>query len=174
MSKNKKVIFAGILGITSLIFIFVIFQTIKALQENSQALISQKKELILLENKIKDLENFEKEYREKKEKLKKINQLFLKQDEPAEIINFLNFLRKTATDSEIVLNISPFLQKKENSLTFQLSGRGEYNNMMRFLQKLENSPYLTEISNFFLKTTREKEALVSQIEFNLALNILTK
>lgn len=175
MIKNKKVIFAGIFGIVLLVFIFtVIFQTIQALQKNSQALISQKKELILLENKIKDLENFEEEYREKKEKLEKINQLFLKQDDPAEIINLLNFLRKTATDSEIVLNISPSFQKKENSLTFQLSGKGEYKNIMRFLEKLENAPYLTEISNLFLKTIREKEALTSQIEFNLALNIITK
>jgi len=171
---QKKIIIVSILGIICLVFILIIFQTIRDFKKDSQALISQKKELILLENKIKDLENFEEEYREKKEKLEKINQLFLKQDDPAEIINFLNFLRKTATDSEIVLNISPSFQKKENSLTFQLSGRGEYKNIMRFLEKLENAPYLTEIFSLFLKTIREKEDLTSQIEFNLALNIITK
>ncbi len=170
----KKIIIISILGIICLIFIFIIFQEIRYFKKGSLVLISQKKELILLENKIKDLENFEEEYREKKEKLKKINQLFLKEDEPVEIINFLNFLRKTATDLEVILNVSPSFQKKENSLTFQLSGRGEYKNIMRFLEKLENAPYLTEISNLFLKTIREKNALTSQIEFNLALNIITK
>jgi hypothetical protein len=182
MSKNKKIIIASILGLIILSLIStVIFQTAKAIKTNSRALVFQKKELVLLENKIKDLEEFEKEYKTYKGELEKINKLFIEPENPVEFINFLNFLRKTATDSEVAINISPPSQKKEVSsepwpyITFQISGAGKFKNVIRFLEKIENSPYLIEISGLSLKimAEAEKKSSPGEISANLFLKAFT-
>lgn len=179
MGKNKKIIIASILGIGILFILTVIFQTINNIKENSQALISQKKELILLENKIKGLKAIEKELKIKEEELEKINKLFIEPEDPVELINFVSFLRKIATDSEIIINISPPFHKKEPPafLIFQISGQGKFVGMMKFLEKLENNPYyLIEISNLSLKATRENEEEIEPIiiEANLSLKVYSR
>lgn len=183
MNKNKKIITASILGILIFAFIStVIFQTTKAIKKNSDDLIFQKKELILLANKIKDLEEFEKKYKDNKEELEKTDKLFIEPENPVEFINFLNFLRKTATDSEVAINISPPSQKKAEVsqpwpfITFQISGSGKFTNLMKFLEKMENSPYLIEISGLSMTviSRTEKKFSPDEISANLFLSAFTQ
>lgn len=183
MGTNKKVIIASILGIVILLFISaVIFQTVKDIKKNSGALIYQKKELVLLENKIKDLKEFEKEYKINKGELEKIDKLFIEPENPVELINFLNFLRKTAADSEITINIFPSSPKKEVPeepwpfIGFQISGKGKFKNLIGFLEKIENSPYLIDISGFSIRimSEAEKKSSADEISANLFLKTFTQ
>ncbi len=179
MSKNKKIIVALILGIAISSFILVvILQSLKDVQANSKNLLSQKKELVLLENKIKDLQGFKEEYKTKKTELEKINNLFVDPENPVDFIIFLNFLRKTAADSEIEISISNPSQKggKEpwSSLVFQISGKGKFINTIKFLEKLKNSPYLLDISNISIIVERdEKNPSETKINTNISLTAFT-
>ncbi|PIS39150.1 MAG: hypothetical protein COT33_03435 [Candidatus Nealsonbacteria bacterium CG08_land_8_20_14_0_20_38_20] len=182
MGENKKIVIALISGLFILVLLLAfIFKILKDIPENSKALISQKTELNLLENKIAGLESFEREYKINKEELEKIDKLLLDVENPVDFINFLNFLRKTAADSGVSINISPPSPKKEvsgspwRSIAFQISGSGKFLNLMRFLDKLKNSPYLLEVSGLSARAAREDEKKLSpdEININLFLTIFT-
>ncbi len=178
MEKNKKTIIALILGFFVLAGLFAaILKILKDIPANSEAFISQKKELALLENKTKGLQEFEKEYKINAEGLDKIDKLFINFENPVDFINFLNYLRNTAADSGVSINIFPPSPKKEASgspwpsITFQVSGSGRFLNLMRFLEKIENSPYLIEISGLSAKITKGDEKKISQDEINATLSL---
>jgi len=149
MNLNKKIIFtSGILGITELIFIFlVIYPLFDNIKKNSEVLISQKKELASLESEIENLKNFEKIYQTHHENLEKIDKLFIDPEIPTDIIEFVGFLRKIAEDSQISVDISSPTLKKEiaadpwPSVTFQVSCDGKFSNFGKFLEKIETGPY---------------------------------
>ncbi|MBU4299411.1 hypothetical protein KJ636_05210 [Patescibacteria group bacterium] len=183
MGENKKTIIALISGLFILVLLLVfIFKILKDIPENSKDLISQKTELNLLENKIAGIESFEREYKINKEELEKIDKLLLEFGNPVNFIDFLNFLRKTAADSEVSINISPPSPKKEvsgspwPSITFQISGSGKFLNLMRFLDKLKNSPYLLEVSDLSARAVREdeKKSPPDEINANLSLMVFVK
>lgn len=179
MTKNKKIIIAVIFGITSFSLISVIiFQTLKDIQINSSDLISQKKELTLLESKIEDLREFEKEYKANKTELEKISNLFIDAENPLDLISFLNFLRKTAGDSGISITISSPAEKKDSELwpflNFQVSANGKIKDTLRFLEKIENSPYLTEVSNISIMVLDKKKNSPDEISTSLLLRIYTR
>ena len=66
MNSNKKIILTStIFSIICLIFIvLIIYPLFSDIKRNSTALISQKREIVLLENKIGDLKEFEKIYKD--------------------------------------------------------------------------------------------------------------
>lgn len=183
MKLNKKIIASLILGIiASAVISFFILDIGKNINENSQTFLSQKKELVLVENKIKDLEDFENDYKANQGDLEKINNLFINPQDPSNFIDFLNFIRKTATDSEVAIDISPPSQysgEPWHYLIFQISGKGKFINFMKLLEKIENSPYLIEVPNLSvagIKSEREKISSQNEINFNLSLKsfILSK
>ncbi|MBL7150148.1 MAG: hypothetical protein ISS84_00760 [Candidatus Pacebacteria bacterium] len=177
MNPNKKIIFtSGILGIISLIFIFlIIYPLFNNIKKNSEVLISQKKELASLEGEIENLKNFEKIYQAHHQNLEKIDKLFIDPEIPTDIIKFVGFLRKIAEDSQIPIDISSPTPKKEiaadpwPSITFQVSCEGKFSNFGKFLEKIETGPYLIEILNLNTRRLTEKELKPKEFEeFSLA------
>ncbi len=165
MNPNKKIIFtSGILGIISLIFIFLIIcPLLNNIKKNSEALISQKRELASLEGEIENLKNFGKIYQAQHENLEKIDKLFIDPEIPTDIIKFVGFLRKIAEDSQISIDISSPTPKKEiaadpwPSITFQVALKGKFSDFGKFLEKIETGPYLIEILNLNARRLTEKE-----------------
>lgn len=165
MNLNKKIIFtSGIIGITGLIFIFLIIHPLFInIKKNSETFISQKRELVLLKTEAENLEKFEKIYQSRRQNLEKIDKLFINQEIPADIIEFVGFLRKIAEDSQISIDISSPIPQKEKgadswpSITFQVSCQGRFSNFEKFLEKLERGPYLIEILNLDARRLTEKE-----------------
>jgi len=187
MNPNKKIIFtSGILGITGLIFIFlIIYPLFNNIKKNSEAFISQKKELALLKAEIENLEKFEKIYQTHRENLEKIDKLFIDPEIPTDIIKFVGFLRKIAKDSQVSIDISSPTPKKEiaadpwPSITFQVALKGKFTNFGKFLEKIETGPYLIEILN--LDTRRLTEKKLEPKEFSsgdtstsLSIKVFTK
>ena len=174
MAKNKKVIIL-VLGVLGLIFVsYLIFQTIREIKKGSLSLISEREKSTLLKNKIKAMEGINRNYKADKMGLEKIDALFVRADNPVSFIEFVNFLRQTATSCRVAVNISPpSLQKgAAPSLTFQVAGEGKFIGTMRFLEKLENSPYLIEISRLSLRRVIPKEkTLPKKVGFNLSLKV---
>jgi len=167
MNSNKKIILTSIIfSIICLIFIvLIIYPLFRDIKRNSIALISQKKEIVLLENKIRDLKEFEKIYKENQQNFKKIDRLFYNPEVPTEIKKFADFLRKTALDSQIwlgeeILPPSPKVTLAADpwpSVNFQLAFQGSLSNVAKFLGKLESTPYLIEVLNLTMRKLTEKE-----------------
>ena len=154
---NLSLIFFLILAI--FLLAFLIYPLLEDIKNNSKEMISQKKEVLSLENKIKDIEEFRKSYAKIKPNLEQIETLFTNSEAP---IDFISFLEKTSQDCQVSIKIAPAAITKEGeapwpSLSFSITSLGSFPNFLRFLEKLESGPYLTEIQNLSIKRLLDPE-----------------
>ena len=148
---------------------FLVYPLLKDIKNNSKEIISQKKEVLSLENKIKDIEEFRKNYAKIRPNLEKIETLFTNSEAP---IDFISFLEKTSQDCRVSIQIVPAaITRSEEpwpSLSFSITSAGSFPNFLRFLEKLESGPYLTEIQNLSIKRLQDTELKSKEFE-NLSL-----
>lgn len=165
--KRKIYLTLGISGLLSvLLMILAILPLFNEIKENSEDFILKRGELTFLETEIKNLEKFEKQYQDYQQNLEKINSLFINPEVP---IDFIRFLEKLASDSKISVRISLSPAPKVEtqpwpSLFFQLSGVSSFSNFSKFLEKLENSPYLIEVQNLIIRRLTEDELRRKEFE----------
>jgi len=155
MFFNKKLISYSLifLVITIILVVFLIFPLLKSIRENSEKLISFKRELSFLRSSAVNFEETRKNYNLYKEELEKINDIFIDSNIP---IDLIKFWEKVAADSNISIDIFPASLKlgkvgdRWDSISFQVTVKGSYPNVMRFIQKIESSPYLITLSEISL------------------------
>ena len=158
MKKNylSSIIF---LALATLLIIFLIYYFFEEIKKNSEELVSQKQELISLNQEKESLEKIDTFYKNYQSNLVKVNELFIDKEVP---IEFINFLEKLATTSQLLIEISPGARKETkedpwSNLSFQLSLSGSFPNFLKFLEKLEASPYLIEVLNLNIKKLTQSE-----------------
>lgn len=161
MSSIKKIylsiIIVGVLSILSIVF--VVMPLFKGIKEISQKLLLEKNKIIYLNEERKNFQNIKRVYETYQADLDRLENLFV---DPAIPIEFINFLEKSATTSQIKLEISSMTKKQEKgeawpSLYLQLSATGSFSNFLKFLEKIENGPYLIEILDLNTRKLTEKE-----------------
>lgn len=164
----KIYIFGATVAILILVIILFLLQGI---QKSSQELISQKKELILFKQKGESLENLRGKYKAYQQNLEKINNFFVDSTLP---IEFIRFLEKSALDSQASIRVSSTkeITGPEPALSFNTSLSGSFANLLKFIDKLENSPYLIEIDNLNVKKLGREQP--GNIMANLELIVLTE
>lgn len=149
-SKNKIYLYLAIFLVTSLIFFFLIIPYfLKKIQEKSEELVSLEKESVSLQKEIENLRQLEGIYQYYQPELVKVKEMLIDSEVPVE---FINFLEGNAQISQQEIDISLFPQKKTKDepwpvLSFRVSTSGSPSEFLKFLEKLENSPYLIEIFN---------------------------
>jgi len=131
------------------LIVLVIYPLFKEIKNSSEELVSEKQKLFSLERKIENLKEFQTLWLKIEPNLKKIDQLFIDPQVPVE---FVNFLEKIAKDSEILIEISSSLSSKTekdpwSSLLLQINSTAPFSKFLKFLEKIEASPYLIEIQN---------------------------
>lgn len=160
MDPKKKIyltliIFSGLIILTITFLIHPLFQKIKKISEN---LILEKRKLLSFRAETEDLREIKISYQKWQENLEKIDKLFIDSEIP---IDFINFLEKNATDSNLLIEIGPVVKSEAKidpwpSLFFNITASGYFPNFFKFLGKLENSPFLVEISDLNIKRINEK------------------
>ena len=146
MSKNNiKLIIIGIFIATTSVGSLFIFNTFLQIKETSLAILDQKKNLVSSEESEKDLKEFKVIFPGIKQNIDKADALFINYEAP---LDFKGFLEKTASDHQLSFKISSVSLGQEQLgqfILFQLSSTGDYQNFLKFLDKLENSQYLIKI-----------------------------
>jgi len=168
MTLTKKIYLSlATFNILSLgLIFFLIYPLFIEIKKNSKDLISQKQTIQALEAKIENLEKFKILYQDLKPDLEKINTLFVDPEVP---IEFISFLEKTSADCEVLIKISSAPAKKTKtdpwpSINFQIFTFSSFPNFLKFLEKLENSPYLIEISNLSIQRITEADLKLKKDE----------
>ena len=168
MSFQKKInISIIILLVLSLLSIFfLIYPSFLEIKKIANDLISLKGNLIFLETKIKNLEEFRKKYQSLKKDLEKIDKIFINADLP---IDFISFLEKDSQDCGLIVKISPLslIETQKDpwpSIGFQITAAGSSPNFLKFLEKLESSQYLIEIQNLNIVRLSELELKTKEFE----------
>jgi len=182
MSPRKKIYFwLLIFTLISLFFIvFLIPKFLKEIRAGSEKLISLKSELASFQKEKENLNQLSKAYQNYQENLVKIDKIFI---DPRRPIEFFDFLDKNATLFQLKIEKSPVSRQKTEteppSLFLQISVIGSFPNFLKFLEKLENAPYLIDVLNLNVKklTEREiqsKDLLPQDIESTFLTKVYTK
>lgn len=154
-----------------ILIVFAISPLFKEIKENSNELILEKEKLITLNIEIEKFKQFEKTYKTLQPDFEKSDKLLINFGAP---VDFVKFLKKTAADSNVSIEISTgssSLSKKGSwaFLGFQLSLTGPFPDFIKFLKKMEFSPYLIEFSNLNLKKIDE-----DNVSGNLSIKVYAK
>jgi len=160
-----------------LMIVFVVFPLFRGIKNNSKELIVQKEKFVALEAKITNLEKFKVLYAELQHFLKEIDNLFVDSGVP---IEFISFLEKTSEKSQLKIEILPTSDKKMEKdfwpyLAFQITSTGSFPNFLKFLEKLENGPYLVEVQNVSIgKLTGNNGAVSDNVRANFSVKVFVK
>ena len=151
----------------------------EAIKKNSEELTFQRGALQFFENRIKDFENYQKNYSLYEPIFKKINSSFVDPEVP---IEFIKFLEKEAGKSGLSIRISPLTFASAGSdpgipVGFQVSLEGSFSNCLRFVGRLEQSSFLVEIPRLNVQRIGKKTAEgleIINISFLLDVKVFSK
>lgn len=158
--KNKTQIFLIMFCVINISFIiFLIYPIISDIRKNSQELISVKKDFIIFETKIRNLEEFETTHSELEPNFEKAFSLFI---DPKAPVKFMEFLEKISQDCQLQTEILPVQISKNkedrwSSLPLKITSVGYFSNFLKFIKKIEYSPYLIEIQSLRINRLAERE-----------------
>lgn len=158
--KNKIYLISAIFGLIIVLLIAVIIICFKEIKNQSKELVSIKKELVLMNNQSKEIENFRAAYKNYQPNLDKINNLFIDLKNP---VGFIQFLEKTISEcgisAEFSLLTSPQIKTGNEtwpSVVLQVKGFSSFPKFLKFSEKLETSPYLVKFQNLNINRISEK------------------
>lgn len=162
MSLKKKIIFLSVsfLILFSFLISFLIFPLFKDIKKISEQLLSTKADLIILEDKILNLQDFREKYPKIKDNLLMFESSLVDKEIP---IDFINFLEKTGQDSQVSIEISS-PKPLEDFLSLQIKVVGLPKNLFRFLEKIEKSQYLAKIEKINISKLTEIELKSKEFE----------
>jgi len=183
--KRKINIFLIIFGLlTVFLVIFVIYPLFSGIKISSQDLLSQRKTLISFEAKLESFERFKNLYPQIQPDVEKISTLLVSAEVPVE---FITFLENTARDCQVSLDIGSAAQgeSKEDPwpfLALKMSSVSSFPNFLKFLDKLEASPYLIEVQNLNISKVTQTGLLTEEgkafstgdVQATLSIKVFTK
>lgn len=154
--KRKTYIALLILGVMVLFLIlFAIKPLLSQIKKESENFVMQKKELIELEVKIKNLQDFRSNFKQYQLNLEKIDSLFVDAAEP---IEFIEFLEREAADSQLSIEIFPSGDRE-----FSLKLEGSFSSLSGFIERLEYGPYLIKPLNLSIRKISNKKNVISAV-----------
>lgn len=169
------------LGLSLFIFFLIILPLIKEIKDASVQFSLNQQKIEFFSQQAIFLQEFRAISQEVNNNLAKANSLFFDPEIP---VDFITFLEETASTSDVSIKISSVSSEEKNkehpwsSLVFNLQVSGNFSKFAEFIERIKNSPYLTEIKNISIRKTikESKEFKTSSVEVfsNLSLRVLTK
>ena len=158
LSKNKIYII-----IVAFIIIFLMLIALGAVpffgkvKQSSQNLVSQKSLLNLINARIIEVEGFQDNRSQLRQDLNRIESAFIEEDSP---VVFLSYLETTANATNLSIEIYPnpinfITEELWSSVGLRLSISGDVKDCLKFLEILEHSKWMFEISYFSLDKISE-------------------
>jgi Tfp pilus assembly protein PilO len=164
--------------------VFVIYPVINSIRKISIEANNTKIDLSLFEEKSGNIEKTKEEYSKWAPSIEKAKGMLIDPEIP---LDFIKFLEKTTDDCRLSSNISPSYEKGLDSdlwksMSFQITLAGSFADIMRFVDKIESSPYLIEEKSLNIKglTKQDVESFqynqfsIGDVTANLAIKVYTK
>lgn len=163
MNPTKKIYLSiGIGGLAGiLLIVFLIYPFCQDIKRNSDGLLSEKKKIILAAKEKENLMALEGTFQSYQSDFNKIDNLFINAEIPVE---FVNFLEENASLAQVKTKISGLTAKETKkddpwpSISLQILVTGSFEKYLKFVDKLENSPYLIQILGLNIKKGGETDS----------------
>jgi type III secretory pathway component EscR len=169
MTLKKKIITLAVflLVLSILLIVFVISPLFSEIKRISRDFPTQKQNLAALQKEVENLEKFKRDWPEISSDLERVSHLFFIND-PKALIDFRNFWKKNAQNSQVSLEISLASSPRAAeadlwpSTIFNLTAAGSFSSLLNFLEKLQSSDYLIDIQalNITRLTEGDVKALI--------------
>ncbi len=174
MNKIKKpYILIGLFLLTAIILIrMLIFPTVEKIEKGSRRIIETQRESLRLVTQTMELTKFEESLDQYQPDLDRIDSLFIDSHSP---LTFIQFLETTSLETNTELEISSIITPTTETnnwipLTFNIILDGSFNDVMKFLEKVELSDYLVQSENLIMALDLDEEV----IRMTLSLKLLTQ
>ncbi|MCX6789807.1 MAG: hypothetical protein NTZ42_04340 [Candidatus Gribaldobacteria bacterium] len=172
MLSAKKKIYILILTfclIDVLLFILVIFPLTRRVEENANEFRDQQKNLRTLEAQTVSLKDFQKNVNDLENYNLVVQNAFV---DPTAPVSFLQFLEKWAINYNLVLTVSPFDSPAIkgdiwSSVGVKVDATGNLADCLRFVEMLENSPWVMMITRFDLQKNTTQEGVEATLSFDI-------
>ena len=181
--KIFSILIVFILAIFSLI-LFLNFSLVRDIRESSRQFDLQRKALILFQKQLQEFEDFKSHSGFYQSNLEAIEKLFVDPEAP---VDFIQFLEEESQNLSLLIKISPaqIIPKEKDpwqSIGFRVSLTGSSPNCLKFLEKLQASPWLLEIQRIEARRISEKELQSEELKdfslgdifFSIILKVYTK
>lgn len=174
------------------IFILIVFSLmlllaislIRDIKTSSQEFVLERKTLNLLERQFQKFEDFEENSAFYQSNLEKLDKLLIDPEVP---VDFIRFLEEESGNLGLSIKISPsIITSRETdpweSIGFQILLTGPFPSCLKFLEKLQTSPWLLEVERTEVQRIPEKELQSEELKnfslgdvlFSLILKVYTK
>ena len=163
---------AGWLLVLSLCVIFVILPLISQIKNDGQELAQKKQGMELFYADWQVLEKAQKDYRAMQSELDALP-AFLPSGEALKFIMMLESFAQ-ATDNNYAVSVVNAPEKKAQTTNLQVSLRGNFPNLMKFLAYLENAPYYNNINSLRSQRLSDKNlegAAIGDINTTLTISV---
>jgi len=177
--RKKTIIATTALFIGMLLFgALGVFPLLQGIRRDSRALENQYLKVLQASSAETEVAEFLKFSQAHQEDFQTIENTFVDGETP---IGFIRFIEKIAATSNLTVKITPGTQKKQKGvpwpvMDFQLASSANYPEFLRFLEKLENGPYLLSVQNTSLirdRTPQDKENSIQGVSFTLLVQVFT-
>ncbi|MBI4359006.1 MAG: hypothetical protein HY577_00220 [Candidatus Nealsonbacteria bacterium] len=154
MMTKKKYSLNLVFGLIDLaLVLLIIFLPLRLIQRGTKTLVALRQTQFSFQRQEENFLKLNKDYRTNASEIKAIDTIFINPEAP---VDFLAFLEEASQAEDLSLKVNPSLPQKSKkdvwaSMVLQISAQGRPERFLRFLEKLENSPYLAEIYDFNLK-----------------------
>lgn len=155
--ETKKKIYA-IISVFFLISVFLavffVYPLLEEIKQESNDLIAQKNNRLLLDSQFNEALNFKQKYDDYKDNLNKIDNLFIDSQNP---VNFIEYLEKSALGAGIELKISTPSISKDKKIIYenlQISATGQFSKILKFIREIESGQYLIQIQNINIQNNK--------------------
>lgn len=168
------IVFGFVLFTILIILIWISFENIKKESEN---LFLQKVKIINLANQNTQIESFKTKYQDYLPNLQKIEEMFV---DPQNPLKFIEFLEKSSFDTGVALEISPLSFLTEGvvkTVSVRITVKGNFNDVLKFLEKIESGKYLLSVENLTISNLEEKSekgGSITKSQAIIATKTLTK
>ena len=183
---KRKIFFIliSIILIAFILMLLLVISLIKDIRKNSEEFLLERKALTSMEREFQEFEDFERNSAFYQSNLEKLDKLFLNPEVP---IDFIQFLEEESGNLGLLIKIFPsIITSRETdfwqSIGFQILLTGSFPDSLKFLEKLQTSPWLLEIqrtevqriSEKDLQLERLKDFSLGDISFSIILKVYTK
>lgn len=161
------------------LILLIVFLPLKTIIGDVETLVSLKKTQFSLQEQAENFVKLNRDYRFHLSEIKTIDTIFIDEAAP---VDFLSFFEDISRSENLSIKINPSLpQRSKNdvwgSMIFQVSAQGQPESFLRFLEKLENGPYLMEIFAFNLKKAETSVGVkdsLNEVEATFSLRTYTR
>ena len=176
-AKQKLIVATLSFGTFSMLFLGVIlYPVFQGVARDHKEVLAHKRELLQLRSDQESSNEFGKIVEQYTGEFQRMGNLFVDSDTPIALFRFLDEAAASfGLRTEKALGSLQLLQgDRWPSLEVRLAGEGPYPDIMAFLQKIENAPYLLEVKTLNMSQKRGGQQNQERIEFSLSMKVFMK